>query len=151
MTTDQIHKGNEASFGNPTNEIFVGSIGELQADTITFYNVTSDVGYTAIASGPIKKMDLQQESCAHMSAFCGPAHFSICIASVTGSMQIWSPRPNKFVQPLSPNFTEIEDNILYVEKEDEFESEISSEDETDEEKLGNGAFGKSLIKGLTKQ
>ena len=40
---------------------------------------------------------------------------------------------------------------MYVEKEDEFESEISSEDETEEEKLGDGAFGKSLIKGLTKK
>ena len=49
MTTDQIHKGNEAAFGNPTSEIFVGSIGELQADTITFYNVTADTSYSAIA------------------------------------------------------------------------------------------------------
>ena len=84
-----------------------------------------------------------------MSAHCSPAHFSIAIASVTGSLQLWSPRPAKFIQPLAPNFTEIEDNILYVEKEDEFEEEVSSEEETPEEQIGDGAFGKSLIKDLT--
>lgn len=86
-----------------------------------------------------------------MSAFCGPAHFSIVMASVTGCMQVWSPRPSKFIQPLAPNFTEIEDNIIYVENEDEFESEESSEEDTPEEKIGKGAFGKSLIQELTKK
>ena len=86
-----------------------------------------------------------------MSSFCGPAHFSIVIASVTGSMQVWSPRPNKYIQPLAPNFTEIEDNILYVEKEDEFENEISSDEDTMEEDIGDGAFGKSLIRKLSKK
>ncbi len=55
-----------------------------------------------------------------MSAFSG-AHFSIMMVSSNGSLYIWVPRPAKFVQPLSPNFTEIEENVLYVEKEDEFE------------------------------
>ena len=132
----------------------------MQADTIKFYNVGGEgsgagggqsgaFGFSAMASGMIKKVELQQESCAHMSAFCGPAHFSIVIASVTGSMQVWSPRPSKFIQPLAPNFTEIEDNILYVEKEDEFENEVSSEEDTPEEQIGDGAFGKSLIQDLS--
>ena len=156
LTTAQVHQGVASTFGNSSSEIFVGSIGEMQADTIKFYNVGGEgsqagggpaggFGFSAMASGMIKKVELQQESCAHMSAFCGPAHFSIVIASVTGSMQVWSPRPAKFIQPLAPNFTEIEDNILYVEKEDEFENEVSSEEDTPEEQLGDGAFGRSLI------
>ena len=64
-----------------------------------------------------------------MSAFCGMAHFSVVMASVTGSLYHWSPRHAKVIQPLAPNFTEIEENIEYVEREDEFESEMSSEEE----------------------
>jgi len=40
---------------------------------------------------------------------------------------------------------------MYVEREDEFESEVSSEEETPEEQLGDGAFGRSLINELTKK
>lgn len=68
----------------------------------------------------IQKVELQKKGCSHMSAFSG-AHFSIMMVSNNGSLYIWVPRPAKFVQPLSPNFTEIEENVLYVEKEDEFE------------------------------
>ena len=68
-----------------------------------------------------------------MSAFSGPAHMSIVMASVNGSLYVWTPRPAKMIQPLAPDFVEIEDNIVYVEKEDEFESEVSSEEETPEE------------------
>ena len=78
-----------------------------------------------------------------MSAFSG-AHFSIMMVSSNGSLYVWVPRPAKFVQPLSPNFTEIEENLLYVEKEDEFEQEESSEEETPEEMIKDGGLGKSL-------
>ena len=78
-----------------------------------------------------------------MSAFSG-AHFSIMMVSNNGSLYIWVPRPAKYVQPLSPNFTEIEENVLYVEKEDEFEQEESSEDETPECHIG-GELGPSLL------
>lgn len=64
-----------------------------------------------------------------MSAFSGPSHISIVMASINGSLYIWTPRPAKIIQPLAPNFVEIEDNIVYVEKEDEFESEASSDEE----------------------
>ena len=57
-----------------------------------------------------------------MTAYCSMAHFSIVMASVNGSLYHWTPRPAKQVQPLAPNFVEIEENIEYVEKEDEFES-----------------------------
>ena len=80
-----------------------------------------------------------------MSAFSG-SHFSIMMASNNGSLYIWVPRPAKFVQPLAPNFTEIEDNVLYVEKENEFEEEESSEDETPEEMIKDGGLGASLLK-----
>lgn len=78
-----------------------------------------------------------------MSAFSG-SHFSIMMASNNGSLYIWVPRPAKFVQPLAPNFTEIEDNVLYVEKEDEFEDEESSDDETSEDMIKDGGLGLSL-------
>lgn len=56
------------------------------------------------------------------------AHLSIAFASTNGSFLVWTARQAKFIQPLAPNFIEIDDNIVYVEKEDEFESEISEED-----------------------
>ena len=79
-----------------------------------------------------------------MSAFSG-AHFSIMMVSSNGSLYIWVPRPAKFVQPLSPNFTEIEENVLYVEKEDEFEQEVQQDDETPEDKINDGGLGFSLL------
>jgi hypothetical protein len=53
------------------------------------------------------------------------SHFSVVLASTNGSLLVWCARPSKLIQPLAPNFIEIEDNVIYVEKEDEFESEES--------------------------
>ena len=86
-----------------------------------------------------------------MSAYSGKSHLSIVMASINGSLYVWSPRPAKIIQPLAPDFVEIEDNIVYVEQESEFDSEISSEEETPEEQVGDGAFGRSLIAELTKK
>ena len=47
---------------------------------------------------------------------------------------------------MAPKFTEIEDNVVYIEKEDEFDELISSDEECMDEKLQGG-----LIKPLTKQ
>ena len=99
----------------------------------------------------IKKVELQQEGIAYMSAFSGGSHLSIVMASINGSLYVWSPRPAKIIQPLAPNFVEIEDNIVYVEKEGEFDSEISSEEDTPEIEIGDGAFCHSLIADLTKK
>ena len=79
-----------------------------------------------------------------MSAFSHGSHFSIMMASNNGSLYLWQPRPAKFVQPLAPNFTEIEENLLYIEKEDEFEAEESSEEETPEQEIKDGGIGFSL-------
>jgi hypothetical protein len=49
------------------------------------------------------------------------------LASSNGSLMVWSARPAKFIQPLAPNFIEIDDNVMYVEREDEFESEKSDD------------------------
>jgi len=49
------------------------------------------------------------------------------LASSNGSLMVWSARPAKFIQPLAPNFIEINDNVVYVEREDEFESELSDD------------------------
>ena len=68
-----------------------------------------------------------------MSVFSGKSHLSIVMASVNGSLYVWGPRPAKIIQPLAPNFVEIEDNVVYVEREDEFESEISSDEDTPNE------------------
>lgn len=67
------------------------------------------------------------------------------MVSGNGSLYMWVPRPAKYVQPLSPNFTEIEENVLYVEREDEFEQEESSDDDTQEEAIKDGGLGMSLI------
>jgi hypothetical protein len=45
------------------------------------------------------------------------------MASNNGSVFSWSARPDKITQPLAPGFHEINSNIWYVEKEDEFEEE----------------------------
>lgn len=45
-----------------------------------------------------------------------------------GSIFLWNSRPAKIIQPLAPFFTEIDENIEYVEKEDEFEVEVTGED-----------------------
>jgi hypothetical protein len=57
--------------------------------------------------------------------------------------------PAKFIQPLAPKFTEIEDNVVYVEKEDEFDEPISSDEETPESEIGT-VKNNSLIQLLTK-
>lgn len=56
-------------------------------------------------------------------------HLSIVLASANGSFLVWTARPAKFIQPLAPNFIEIDDNVLYVERKDEFDSEKSDEDQ----------------------
>jgi hypothetical protein len=61
------------------------------------------------------------------------------LASSNGSLMVWSARPAKIIQPLAPNFIEIDDNVEYVEQEDEFESMVS--DEGDLMDIDDGIIG----------
>jgi hypothetical protein len=45
-----------------------------------------------------------------------------------GSVFLWNSRPAKIIQPLAPFFSEIDENIEYIERENEFEAELSDED-----------------------
>jgi len=63
----------------------------------------------------------------YMSAF-SKHHLSIVMVTGNGSVYLWSTRPAKIIQPLAPYFTEIEENKEYVEKENEFEKELTKED-----------------------
>ena len=47
--------------------------------------------------------------------------------SNNGSLFCWSPTPTKIIQSLAPGFHEIERNIWYVEREDEFEEDSDDE------------------------
>ena len=47
------------------------------------------------------------------------------MVTTNGSIFHWSIRPAKIIQPLAPYFTEIDDNKEYIEKEDEFDVEVS--------------------------
>ena len=148
--------GVNQDFRNTSNEIFVASIGDQIADTLKFFNVKAAGQADNLISNPnkfkeIKKVELQQEGIAYMSTYSGKSHLSIVMASINGSLYVWNPRPAKIIQPLAPNFVEIEDNICYVERESEFDSEVSSEEETPEERVGDGAFGRSMIAELTKK
>jgi hypothetical protein len=51
------------------------------------------------------------------------------MVTTNGSILLWNVRPAKIIQPLAPYFTEIDENIEYVERENEFEEELSDEDE----------------------
>ena len=55
--------------------------------------------------------------------------------SNNGSLFCWSPTPTKIIQSLAPGFHEIERNIWYVEREDEFE-----ENSDDDMKEGMNLF-----------
>lgn len=50
------------------------------------------------------------------------------MVTTNGSLFLWNSRPAKIIQPLAPFFTEIDENIEYIERENEFEDELSDED-----------------------
>lgn len=113
---------------------------------IKFYNSEDNSGSNI---KEILEVKTKFEQTVDVSAHSG-AHLSLAIATNNGSLCILQSAPAKFVQPLAPKFTEIEDNIIYVEKENEFDNAISSDEETPESQLG-GTTQASLICPLTKQ
>jgi hypothetical protein len=94
------------------SELFVCMMGETGSNSLTFFNVNDFL--------MVKQLDLIQESCVHMTSHC-KNHLSIIMATASGSMFLWSTRPAKIMQTLAPFFTEVDENIEYVEREDEFE------------------------------
>ena len=100
-------------YANENQEIFVAASGDSSADSLHFFNARGKFK-------EIQKIELQQEGVSNMSAFSG-SHLSLVLASNNGSLLVWCPKPAKLIQPLAPNFIEIEDNVMYVEREDEFE------------------------------
>ena len=127
LTRQQVLNGVNQDFRNTSSEIFVGSIGDQIADTLKFFNVAQSMAAqtgtspayqgmqaaqasTAASLGAsaagllanpkfkeIKKVELQQEGIAHMSAFSSKSHLSIVMASINGSLYVWSPRPAKII------------------------------------------------------
>lgn len=100
-------------------EGFVSIIGDIGSNELNFFN-TQDFSL-------MQKLDLSQEGCVHLCVH-SRSHFSIMMVSTNGSLFLWNMRPAKIIQPLAPFFTEIDENIEYVEREDEFEEEITEED-----------------------
>lgn len=151
MTAEKATEGTTqqtTQHANCSSEIFVGITGETTSNTLQFFNL----------GGPkydnfklIQKIELLQEASTYMSAFATGNHFSIVMVSGGGSLFVWSPRPAKIIQPLAPNFTEVEENVLYIEREDEFDEEEDSADETPQDQIDDGGLGNSLIAPLTQK
>ena len=107
-------------------EIFVTSIGETGSNELKFYYADD---YSII-----QRLELTQEGCVYLTAH-SKTHFSIFLVTNNGSLFLWSVRPAKIIQPLAPYFTEIEENKEYVEKEDEFDKQLSDSEEEIKEEL----------------
>ena len=125
QNTQDLHKSQ--TFANTSQELFVVSSGDQNVDSLRFFNTTGK--YLEI-----QELKITQEACAHMSVHSFTpdqkpgVHFSCVLASTNGSMLVWMPRPAKFIQPLAPNFVEVDENIVYVEPENEFDEESSGDE-----------------------
>jgi hypothetical protein len=91
-------------------EGFVSTIGETGSNELKFYN--------AHDFSMMQRLELSQEGCVQLTTH-SRSHFSIVMVTTGGSIFLWNSRPAKIIQPLAPFFTEIDENIGYVEKEDE--------------------------------
>ena len=101
-------------------EIFVSSIGESGSNELKFYHVHD--------FSVIQRLELSQEGCCQLTAH-SRAHFSIIMVTTNGSLFLWSVRPSKIIQPLAPYFNEIDENKEYKEREEEFDREMSDNEE----------------------
>eukprot|EP01022_Parablepharisma_sp_SALTPOND_P017325 TRINITY_DN2742_c0_g1_i2.p1 TRINITY_DN2742_c0_g1~~TRINITY_DN2742_c0_g1_i2.p1 ORF type:complete len:604 (+),score=55.76 TRINITY_DN2742_c0_g1_i2:1520-3331(+) len=99
--------------GHPEKEQYIVSgVGESGSHDICFISV--DKGTIEKRLGPSK------EGCVHL---CGHYvyHNSIVVVTSNGDLLLWSVRNPKCWAALAPDFTEIEENIEYIEKEEEFD------------------------------
>ena len=74
----------------------------------------------------MKQVELTIDGCVYLSSH-SKMHQTILMTSNNGSVFSWSPSPTKIIQALAPGFHEIERNIWYVEREDEFEESFSDD------------------------
>jgi hypothetical protein len=85
------------------------------------------------------------DGCNHLTVH-SKNHFTVLVASNNGSVFAWMSRAAKLIQPLAPDFHEIERNIWYVEKEDEFELELEdTEKKVELERLEAKESKKGLV------
>ena len=103
--------------------MFVCSLGETGANELKFFNLTGD----SREHQCLQRVELTIDGCAHLSVH-SKMHFTVLMASNNGSVFAWMARPAKIIQLFAPDFHEVEKNIWYVEREDEFDQEISDED-----------------------
>lgn len=112
-------------------------MGETGANELKFFTLTGD----SRENQCVQRVELTIDGCNYLSVHTRN-HFTILMASNNGSLFQWLARPNKMIQPLAPDFHEIERNIWYVEKEDEFEEELP--DESDSKRLEAGEQKQSM-------
>ena len=105
-------------------EMFVSSMGESGANELRFFNLSGDMR----ANQCLKQVELTVDGCVYLSTH-SKTHQTTLMISNNGSLFCWSPTPTKIIQSLAPGFHEIERNIWYVERENEFEA--NSDDEMD--------------------
>lgn len=103
------------------NEIFVSSMGESKNE-LRFFNLHGDMR----ANQCLKQVELTVDGCVYLSTH-SKTHQTTLMISNNGSLFCWSPTPTKIIQSLAPGFHEIERNIWYVEREDEFEEDSDDE------------------------
>ncbi len=99
---------------HPTKERYVVSgVGESGSHEICF--ISMEKGSVERRLGPSK------EGCLHL---CGHHmyHNSIVVVTSNGDLLLWSVKNPKSWTALAPEFTEIDENVEYIEKEEEFDA-----------------------------
>ena len=105
-----------SGFLNKRQELFVSSMGETGINELKFFNIGTD------GNKELQRVELNIDGCNHLTVH-SKNHLTILMASNNGSVFAWMSRPAKHVQPLAPDFNELERNIWYVEREDEFDDQ----------------------------
>lgn len=102
-------------------------MGETGANELKFFNLAKD----SRDNQCVQRVELTIDGCNHLTVH-SKNHFTVLVASNNGSIFSWMSRTAKLIQPLAPNFYEIERNIWYVEKEDEFEEKVPDQHEIEQ-------------------
>ena len=105
------------------HELFVSSLGESCANELKFYSLTRDLRMNQC----IQRVELNIDGCAYLSVHA-KLHFTVLMASNNGSLFGLAARPSKMIQNLAPSFYELERNIWYRERDDEFKEPESDEE-----------------------